>query len=118
MMWWSKIFLARVGANWGDTHASGSPDPIGLRETANYELSQSSLPVDGSYDVLLRLDPAQRTQRDDVMQIDLPAQSGRVLAPLSQVAGVEEGDCAFKIRRRDLMRFASVPILKGGPWVK
>lgn len=60
--------------------------------------------MDGSYDVLLRLDPAQRTQRDDVMQIDLPAQSGRVLAPLSQVARVEKGTAPSKIRRRDLMR--------------
>ena len=73
MMGGRRSFLPRVGANWGDTHASGSPDPIGFREAANYELSQSSLPVDGSYDVLLRLDLAQRTQRDDVMQIDLPA---------------------------------------------
>ena len=32
-------------ANWGDTHASGSPDPIELLEAANYELSQSSLPA-------------------------------------------------------------------------
>jgi hypothetical protein len=35
-------------SNGCDTHASGSPDPIGLREAANYELSQSSLPVAGT----------------------------------------------------------------------
>ena len=28
---WSKIFPPRMSANWGDTHASGSPDPIGRK---------------------------------------------------------------------------------------
>ena len=42
---WSRIFPSQMRANWGDTHASGSPDPIELLEAANYKLSQSSLPV-------------------------------------------------------------------------
>ena len=67
-------------------------------------VSQFEDPDGDSYDVRLRLDPAQRTQRDDVMQMDLPAHSGRVLAPLGQVARLEEGTAPSKIRRRDLMR--------------
>jgi HAE1 family hydrophobic/amphiphilic exporter-1 len=67
-------------------------------------VSQFEDPDGDSYDVRLRLDPAQRTQRDDVMHMDLPAHSGRVLAPLGQVARLEAGTAPSKIRRRDLMR--------------
>lgn len=38
------------------------------------------------------------------MGLDLPAQGGRVLVPLSQVAHLETGAAPSKIRRRDLLR--------------
>lgn len=59
-------------------------------------ISQFEDPHGDSYDVRLELDAAQRTEREDLMQIDLPAQGGQILAPLSQVARLEEGDCAFQ----------------------
>jgi HAE1 family hydrophobic/amphiphilic exporter-1 len=61
-------------------------------------------PDGDSYDVRLRLDPIDRTQRLDLMELDLPAQNGRALVPASQILSTEEGTAPSKIRRRDLMR--------------
>ena len=57
-----------------------------------------------SYDVRLRVDPAWRTEGADLLALDLPAQGGRALVPLNQVAGIESSTAPSKIRRRDLMR--------------
>jgi HAE1 family hydrophobic/amphiphilic exporter-1 len=66
-------------------------------------VSQFEDPDGDSYDVRLRVDPAQRSQRGDLLAMDLPGRRG-VLVPLSQVAGVEMGTAPSKIRHRDLMR--------------
>ncbi len=39
-----------------------------------------------SYDVRLRVEPSQRSRSGDLLELDLPGQSGRTLTPLSQVA--------------------------------
>jgi hydrophobic/amphiphilic exporter-1 (mainly G- bacteria), HAE1 family len=57
-----------------------------------------------SYDVRLRIDPAQRTRSGDLLELDLPARMGRALVPLSQVASVDSGAAPSNIRRLDLMR--------------
>jgi len=57
-----------------------------------------------SYDVRLRVDPAQRSRSGDLLEIDLPAQMGAVLVPLSQVATIDTGSAPSNIRRLDLMR--------------
>ncbi len=57
-----------------------------------------------SYDVRLRVEPSSRVRAVDLLGLDLPAQGGRALAPLSQVAGIDPGAAPSKIRRRDLMR--------------
>src|ERR1017187_10166746 len=67
-------------------------------------VSQFEDPDGDSYDVRLRVDRASRTHATDLMGLDLPAQGGRVLVPLSQVAHLETGAAPSKIRRRDLLR--------------
>jgi len=57
-----------------------------------------------SYDVRLRIDPAQRSRTQDLLELDLPAQYGRVLVPLSQVATVAGSAAPSNIRRYDLAR--------------
>jgi len=57
-----------------------------------------------SYDVRLRVDPAQRAHTNDLLEIDLPAQMGTALVPLSQVASIDTGTAPSNIRRLDLMR--------------
>jgi HAE1 family hydrophobic/amphiphilic exporter-1 len=57
-----------------------------------------------SYDVRLRADPAQRSERADLLALDLPGRGGRTLVPLNQVASIETGAAPSSIRRRDLMR--------------
>jgi len=57
-----------------------------------------------SYDVRLRVDPAQRAERADLLSLDLPGRGGRNLIPLNQVAGAESGSAPSNIRRRDLLR--------------
>jgi len=57
-----------------------------------------------SYDVRLRIDPAQRSRSGDLLELDLPGRSGRALVPLSQVARVESGAAPSNIRRLDLIR--------------
>ena len=57
-----------------------------------------------SYDVRLRVDPAWRREDAGLLTLDLPAQGGRTLAPLSQVAAIESSTAPSKIRRRDLNR--------------
>ena len=57
-----------------------------------------------SYDVRLRVQPSDRTRAVDLLGLDLGAQGGRALVPLSQVATLEAGAAPSKIRRRDLMR--------------
>jgi HAE1 family hydrophobic/amphiphilic exporter-1 len=57
-----------------------------------------------SFDVRLRVDQEQRTDRADLLALDLPGRGGRTLAPLNQVAAVEAGAAPSNIRRRDLMR--------------
>ena len=57
-----------------------------------------------SYDVRLRVDPAQRTQSSDLLALDLPGRGGRSLVPLSQVASLDTSAAPSKIRHRDLMR--------------
>jgi HAE1 family hydrophobic/amphiphilic exporter-1 len=57
-----------------------------------------------SYDVRLRVDPSHRTQGKDLLELDLPAHSGKTLVPLSQMAQLELGNAPSKIGRRDLMR--------------
>jgi HAE1 family hydrophobic/amphiphilic exporter-1 len=65
-------------------------------------VSQFEDPDGDSFDVRLRVDPAQRTQTADLFGIDLAGRGA--LIPLSQVAAVEAGEAPSKIRRRDLMR--------------
>ncbi len=67
-------------------------------------VSQFEDPDGDSYDVRLRVDPSHRSQATDLMGLDLPAQGGRVLVPVSQVARLETGEAPSKIRRRDLLR--------------
>jgi HAE1 family hydrophobic/amphiphilic exporter-1 len=57
-----------------------------------------------SYDVRLRVDPAQRERGGDLLSLDLPGRYGASLIPLSQVAAIESGTAPSKIRHRDLMR--------------
>ena len=57
-----------------------------------------------SFDVRLRVDPAWRAAGANLLSLDLPAQGGRALVPLSQVAGLDSSTAPSKIRRRDLMR--------------
>jgi HAE1 family hydrophobic/amphiphilic exporter-1 len=57
-----------------------------------------------SYDVRLRVDPAQRTRSGDLLELDLPAQMGRTLIPLNQVAQIDSGAAPSNIRRLDMMR--------------
>ncbi len=40
----------------------------------------------------------------DLLELDLPGQSGRTLVPLTQVASVDTGSAPSNIRRLDLMR--------------
>jgi HAE1 family hydrophobic/amphiphilic exporter-1 len=67
-------------------------------------VSQFEDPDGDSYDVRLRVERAQRAKAIDLMGLDLPAQGGRALAPVSQVARLETGAAPSKIRRRDLLR--------------
>ncbi len=67
-------------------------------------VSQFEDPDGDSYDVRLRVEPAQRSQSQDLRELDLPARGGRALAPLSQVARLEPATAPSKIRHRDLMR--------------
>ncbi|HWQ57058.1 MAG TPA: efflux RND transporter permease subunit [Bryobacteraceae bacterium] len=57
-----------------------------------------------SYDVRLRVDPAWRRENAGLLTLDLPAQGGRALVPLSQVASIDSSTAPSKIRRRDLNR--------------
>ncbi|MFB3778794.1 MAG: efflux RND transporter permease subunit [Bryobacteraceae bacterium] len=57
-----------------------------------------------SYDVRLRVDPTQRARSGDLLELDLPAQMGRALVPLNQVASIDRGAAPSNIRRLDLMR--------------
>jgi len=66
--------------------------------------SQVEDPDGDSYDVRLRVDSSCRTQRGDLLGLDLPGHSGRDLIPLGQVAQLEAGTAPSSIRRRDLMR--------------
>jgi HAE1 family hydrophobic/amphiphilic exporter-1 len=65
-------------------------------------VSQFEDPDGDSYDVRLRVDPAQRTQTADLLGMDLPGRGA--LVPLSQVAAIDTGAAPSKIRHRDLMR--------------
>jgi HAE1 family hydrophobic/amphiphilic exporter-1 len=67
-------------------------------------VSQYEDPDGDSFDVRLRLDPAQRQTGADLLQLDLPARSGLALTPLSQVASFDSGGAPSNIRRLDLMR--------------
>ncbi len=67
-------------------------------------VSQFEDPDGDSYDVRLRVDPAWRREDAGLLTLDLPAQGGRALVPLSQVAAVETSAAPSKIRRRDLNR--------------
>jgi HAE1 family hydrophobic/amphiphilic exporter-1 len=66
-------------------------------------VSQFEDPDGDSYDVRLRVDPAQRATSNDLLGLDLPGGRG-ALIPLSQLASVERGSAPSKIRHRDLMR--------------
>jgi len=57
-----------------------------------------------SYDVRLRVDAAQRTERADLLALDLPGRGGLALVPLNQVASVESSSAPSNVRRLDLMR--------------
>ncbi|MCL6546284.1 MAG: efflux RND transporter permease subunit [Bryobacteraceae bacterium] len=57
-----------------------------------------------SYDVRLRIDAAQRNRTADLLELDLPAQGGRALVPLAQVASIDSGAAPSSIRRYDLAR--------------
>ena len=57
-----------------------------------------------TYDVRLRVDPAQRGRGSDLLELDLPGQFGRTLIPLSQVASIDTGSAPSNIRRYDLAR--------------
>ncbi|MFN7999163.1 MAG: efflux RND transporter permease subunit [Bryobacteraceae bacterium] len=67
-------------------------------------VSQFEDPDGDSYDVRLRVEASHRTRAGDLMALDLPAQGGRALVPVSQVARLETGAAPSKIRRRDLLR--------------
>ena len=67
-------------------------------------VSQFEDPDGDSYDVRLRVDRSYRTRAIDLMGLDLPAQGGRALVPVSQVARLDSGVAPSKIRRRDLLR--------------
>ncbi len=67
-------------------------------------VSQFEDPDGDSYDVRLRVDPAQRSRSSDLLQLDLPGHAGRALVPLAQVASIDNGAAPSNIRRRDLMR--------------
>jgi len=67
-------------------------------------VSQFEDPDGDSYDVRLRVDPAQRFRSADLLQLDLPGHGGQSLIPLSQVASVVDARATSSIRRRDLMR--------------
>ena len=67
-------------------------------------VSQFEDPDGDSYDIRLRVDAPNRTYSADLLNLDLPAQMGRTLAPLSQVARLEAGTAPSKIQHRDLMR--------------
>jgi HAE1 family hydrophobic/amphiphilic exporter-1 len=67
-------------------------------------VSQFEDPDGDSYDVRLRVERAARTRAVDLLGLDLPAQGGRALVPVSQVARLEAGAAPSKIRRRDLLR--------------
>ncbi len=71
---------------------------------AGQVVSQYEDPDGDSYDVRLRVDPSQRSRGGQLLELDLPGQSGRSLIPLSQVAAVERGSAPSNIRRLDLMR--------------
>ena len=57
-----------------------------------------------SYDVRLRVDPAQRSRSGDLLEIDVPGRLGVGLIPLSQIASIDTGSAPSNIRRLDLMR--------------
>ena len=71
---------------------------------AGESVSQFEDPDVDSYGVRLRVDRTHRTQASDPMGLDLPAQGGRALVPVSQVAHLETGAAPSKIRRRDPLR--------------
>jgi len=71
---------------------------------AGQVVSQFEDPDGDSYDVRLRVDPAQRTGRADLLALDLPGRGGATLVPLNQVAALESSSAPSKIRHRDLMR--------------
>jgi hydrophobic/amphiphilic exporter-1 (mainly G- bacteria), HAE1 family len=71
---------------------------------AGQVVSQFEDPDGDSYDVRLRTDPSQRSTSEDLLEIDLPAQLGRSLVPLTQVAALDTGSAPSNIRRFDLMR--------------
>jgi HAE1 family hydrophobic/amphiphilic exporter-1 len=67
-------------------------------------VSQFEDPDGDSYDVRLRIDPAQRATSVDLLGLDLPGHGGSALIPLSQLARIDPGTAPSKIRHRDLMR--------------
>jgi HAE1 family hydrophobic/amphiphilic exporter-1 len=67
-------------------------------------VSQFEDPDGDSYDVRLRVERSERAQAADLLGLDLPAQGGRALVPLSQVASLELGSAPSKIRHFDLLR--------------
>ena len=71
---------------------------------AGQVVSQFEDPDGDSYDVRLRVDPAQRTHSGDLLALDLPGRGGSELIPLSQVAYLDKSTAPSKIRHRDLMR--------------
>jgi HAE1 family hydrophobic/amphiphilic exporter-1 len=76
-----------------------------VRGLVNGEVVSKFEDPDGdSYDVRLRVEPSQRADERDLLDLDLPAHGGRTLVPLSQVAFVAPGAAPSNIRRRDLLR--------------
>src|ERR1019366_686872 len=67
-------------------------------------VSQFEDPDGDSYDVRLRVERSERSQAGDLLGLDLPAQGGRALVPLSQVASLDMGSAPSKIRHFDLLR--------------
>jgi HAE1 family hydrophobic/amphiphilic exporter-1 len=67
-------------------------------------VSQFEDPDGDSYDVRLRVDIPHRQSTANLLDLHLPAQGGRTLVPLSQVASLVDGVAPSKIQRRDLMR--------------
>ncbi|HWR54511.1 MAG TPA: efflux RND transporter permease subunit [Bryobacteraceae bacterium] len=61
-------------------------------------------PDGDSYDVRLRVDPANRERQGDLLSLDLPGHGGTSLVPLNQVAHLESGAAPSNIRHRDLIR--------------